>query len=155
MINLDYEITKPAVLRGWEHGHDVATAARADLWWSGFPGDVSIAVGAEHISTRFGWVPLLHFASSLVAITGKLAQPGSKTGYSFTEADDELRFDRGRELVQITATFSQTVLATSLPDLSLAARRFTGRLLDDLTVRYPGLPDNPAITELRERISPR
>jgi len=151
MISFGYRLTDPATLQGWEHGHDVGTAAKSELWWSGFPGDVSISVGADEISTRFGWVPLLHFAASIVGITEELSPPGSSAVYSFTEADEQLRFDRGRELIQISASFTPEVVSTSLPDLSLAARGFAARLVDELSVRYPRLSQNPAITDLLER----
>jgi hypothetical protein len=151
MISFGYRLTDPATLQGWEHGHDVGTAAKSDLLWSAFPGDVSVSVGAVEISTQFGWVPLLHFAASIIGITEKLSAAGSRAVYSFTEADEQLRFDRGRELIQISASFTPEVLSTSLPELSLAAREFVARLVDELSLHYPRLSRNPAVTDLLER----
>jgi hypothetical protein len=152
MISLQYRLTDPAILRGWEHDHDVATAARQDLWWSGFPGDIRIVVDDAEIVTDFGWVPLLHFAASLLRITKKLAEPGGEATYTFTEADEVLRFDRARDLIEIEASFSPVTLSTTYPDLLAMTIGFGRHLLTDLAARNPGLDRNPAIIELRDRL---
>jgi hypothetical protein len=155
MIDLGYALTDPAVLAGWERTHDVATADPGELLWSGFPGTLRIATGEGELAPDFDWVPLLHFARSLILIVDSLTDPGSSAGYAFTESTDQLRFDRARELVRISATFSDTVLTTTMPELSAAVRRFAQRLLDDLTTRYPGLLANPAAADLRTELAER
>jgi hypothetical protein len=155
MINLSYTLTDPAVLAGLEQQDDVSTAARADLLWSGFPGDVGILSADGEISTDFEWVPLLHFASSMVSVVDQLTEPGTLAGYIFTESDDELRFERGRELVRISATFTDTALTTTIPELSDAVRRFILGLLDDLIDRHPGFAQNPVAGELRTAVAQR
>jgi hypothetical protein len=155
MIDLGYALTDPAVLAGWERSHDVATADPGELLWSGFPGSIRIATAEGELAPGFDWVPLLHFARSLILVMDSLTDPGSSTSYAFTESVERLRFDRARELVQISATFSDTVLTTTMPELSDAVRRFAQSLLDDLTARYPGLTGNPAAATLRMDLAQR
>ncbi|TCC22328.1 hypothetical protein [Kribbella sindirgiensis] len=155
MIEFSYTLTDPAVLPGWEQHHEVAGAPGSDLLWSGFPGDVGITTSEAEIRTRFDWVPLLHIAGELIAIVDRLTDPGAVATYSFTESADELRFERSRELVRISATFTDSVLTTTMPELSDAVRRFVPAVLDDLTARYPGLAQNPLTTELRDAVARR
>jgi hypothetical protein len=148
-LDVGYRLTDPAVLAGWEHHHDPATADEGELLWSGFVGDIRFGSDDGEIATDFRWVPLLHFGRSMLGVVDRLTAPGSTARYGFTESDQELRFDRSRELVQISASFSDTVLSTSMPELSDAVRRFALRLFEDLTTRYPALAERPFVTDLR------
>ncbi|GAB3938169.1 hypothetical protein GCM10029976_052270 [Kribbella albertanoniae] len=155
MIEFEYTTTDPSVLPGWERQHDVAAASRADLLWSAFPGDLALVTPAAEIRTSFAWVPLLHFALSMVTVVDELTTPGAKAHYGFTESDDELDFERSRELVRVGATFSDVVLSTTVPDLSRAVRVFAGDLLDDLTRQYPALGRHEVVVDLRSQLARR
>lgn len=155
MIDFTWALTDPAVLAGWERSHDVATADPADLLWSGFPGSLRIVTPDGEIAPAFDWIPLLHLARSLVLVVDQLDEPGGTAKYTFTEASDRLRFERARELVTVGATFTDTVLTTTMPDLSSAVRRFGQTLLADLTARYPALPQNAAAADLQTDLAQR
>lgn len=155
MAEIRYTLTDPAILSGWERRADVATAARGDLLWSGFPGDLVIATADGEIGTDFCWVPMLEFALSIVGVVDQLTMPGSTAEYAFTESDDELTFQRSRELIRISATFTDTVLTTTIPELSDAVRRFAVHLADDLIARFPRFADNPLAAELQNAVAQR
>jgi hypothetical protein len=155
MIDVGYLLTDPAVLAGWEHHHDVATADEADLLWSGFRGTISITTADGQIAPPFDWVPLLHFARSMILVVDQLTEPGSTAEYTFTESSHELQFERSRELVTISATFTDTVVTTTMPDLSDAVRRCARALLDDLIARFPRLADNPLSASLSTALDQR
>jgi hypothetical protein len=134
---------------GWEHRHNCATAPGADLLWSFFPGDVGIKEGEDGFETNFGWVPILHFSLSMIAIYESLSKVGDVIErYIFTEADESLSFRRSGTAVVIEPSFSPTRIISHMAAMRVAVKSFTERVISDLGSAYPSLLENTLIDEM-------
>src|SRR5438045_1039937 len=99
-MKITYRLADGPKAIGWEHRHSCATAVRGELLWSFFPGDVGIGDGEVEFETNYGWVPVLHFSLSMIAVYGRLSRAEDATErYTFTEADEFLSFQRDKTAV--------------------------------------------------------
>ena len=134
---------------GWEHRHSPASATRDALLWSFFPGGVGIKDGEVAFETNFGWVPVLHFALSMIGIYERLLRADDATErYQFTESDDYLTFTRRGVAVAIEPSFCPVRVITQMTSMRAAVRSFTERVISDLGSAYPSLLENPLVGEI-------
>jgi hypothetical protein len=132
-----------------ESTRDFGSVGRGDLLWHFFPGDVGLRVDGATIETRFGWVPVFHFALSLIHICQVLAVArDSSSRYVFTEADDSIAFHRNGETVRIEASFGSPVLTCSMIQLCNAVVEFALRIVSEIGASYPSLLENALSEEV-------
>jgi hypothetical protein len=141
----------PAAI-GWEHRHSCATAARNDLLWSFFPGDIGIRAGGKAFETDFGWVPILHFTLSLVVIYENLSKAADAVeAYIFTEALGSIKFTRSQDLVVIEPSFRAVTVIDQMNAMRAAVKSFTERVILNLGSAHPSLLENPLTSEIVAR----
>jgi hypothetical protein len=139
----------PSPLRqGWEVQRDCGTAAKSDLLWYFFPGDVVIDGEDTTFRTSFGWVPAFHFVASQLQVADRAAAGEREYRYFFTESDDWVlyQFDKGG--IEVTCSFAQGSLLIQQEDFSNEARAFAARTIASLGNRFPRLLENPAVVEI-------
>ncbi|MGW0467601.1 hypothetical protein ACWDX6_20380 [Streptomyces sp. NPDC003027] len=154
MITFDYVLENRPDPVGWEHRLDCKEASRRDILWYFFPGDVRIDVNGVDFTTHFGWVPVLHFGLSLVAITESLSESAkSNSEYSFTEADEVISFARTGGMVSVEWSLTPGSARCSFSELRLAVKQFVERIVAELGVGFPSFLDNPVSEEMLRRAS--
>jgi hypothetical protein len=145
-VKLEYS---PSPLRrGWEAERDCGTAAKSDLLWYFFPGDVAINTEDTTFRTSFGWVPALHFVSSQLQVAERVGVSAREYRYFFTESDDWILYQFGTGVLEVTCSFTQGSLLIQPEDFSNEAQAFATRTIANLADQFPRLLENPAVAEI-------
>lgn len=129
---------------------DLSSMDRGEILWHCFPGDVSIRGDVGAIETKFGWVPLAHFALAMARIYRELMSGESESShYTFTESDDLLVFDVVNSgVIRIRATFDHQEAVCAPAQMNVAVVGFIRALRADLDGRFPGFRENSVSAEL-------
>jgi len=144
MITLDYSLDAAATAAGGV-AVDLATADEMKLRYDCFLGDVVFVVGAEDLSARWGWVPVLDFAVALDSIADSLV---TDSVFEFTESDATITFRRDGDLVHIAGDYVPGTAAVPLEELRTATDTFLRKVVTDLTRLHPELARNPYVVRL-------
>lgn len=143
MINLSYILAA-----NWnERGEivDWATVSETTLRYGAFMGDQIFAIDGADFSARWGWVPILDFAASIVKITQGLHAHESELLFDFTESDAQIQFNRQADRVLVTSNYSNAKATTLLVELDKAAACYAARVLRDAINLHPALKTNHSL----------
>jgi len=152
MVELTYRLESGPNFMGWERHRDSGAASRRDLLLSFFPGDIGIITDDAEFETNFGWVPILHFAMSMVTIHEELTAADHVVGrYVFTEATEVLSFRRNGMQVMIAPSFRSTRMTCSVEELRSAIKAFVPQVLSGIGSEYPALSDTDLAREMTSR----
>ncbi|MGB3444019.1 MAG: hypothetical protein WBA97_35225 [Actinophytocola sp.] len=109
-------------------------------------------VGQVKFVTEFAWVPVVHFALSIVTIVDELPDNvprGSR--YNFTESGDSMLFVRNEQSVDISWTVGPQVATCRIDQFAQAAGEFATRVIADLDRDYPGFRSHPVAIEVLDK----
>jgi hypothetical protein len=107
-----------------------------------------LGTGQVEFETNFGWVPILHFSLSMIAVYGSLSKADDAAErYAFTEADEFLSFQRDQSAVHIEPSFRPVRVISPMATMRIAVKSFTEQVISDLGSAYPSLLDNPLAEE--------
>jgi hypothetical protein len=143
MLNLDYELS--AEWNAKARNVDWARADEATLRYQALMGNQIFLIGEADFSARWGWVPLLDFAASLVKIAQNLIAGKVESVFEFTESDAQLRFSLRGNNTLITSSYSNARAVVPLAELEKAASLYAERVLRDAIKLYPALERNPSL----------
>jgi hypothetical protein len=108
------------------------------MLWYFFPGDIGIQAEGGVIETRFGWVPILHFALSMANVLDVISQADNTSiSYGFTEADEDIEFTRHGMNIRIEASFESTAVSCSLDEFRQSVTEFVRQVVADMGIKYP------------------
>ena len=143
MISLDFSLQPPSRR---ESETDFASVRVLSLHYRYFYGDATFVINEVDLSTRGGFLTLVDFAVELDRIaTALLANDDSAQVYNFTESDDSISFRRKQEVIEVSSSYAPGVASAGPSELSIEARLFLLRVLNDLIVRHPELGRNPYV----------
>jgi hypothetical protein len=151
-MKITYSLERRPDRRGWERDRDCAQASRGDLLWYFFPGDIGIWENDTGFETKFGWVPILHFALSMIDVCEKISTAnGPHARYNFTESDDSISFCKDGGTVLIESTFGRYGIEANFVEFRQAVKGFVVRVVADLGSRYPALREVNLVEEIVSR----
>jgi hypothetical protein len=143
MINLSYRLA--ADWNEKAEGVDWATASETELRYGAFMGDQIFVIDGADFSAKWGWVPILDFATSLVKIIQGLHAHESELLFEFTESDAQIQFNRQADRVLVTSNYSTAKATTPLGELDKAAASYAERVLRDAINLHPTLNTNHSL----------
>ena len=123
---------------------DLSSADAVALRYRCLAGDVRPRVDTLSIRADWGWVPVLDFSLSMVAVANALV--GMDEGhevFEFTESDETIWFRRERSQLWVGASFVDGSAAVDFSGFDAAARSWLVEVADDLQARYSELTRNP------------
>jgi hypothetical protein len=124
---------------------DWAAADETTLRYGAFMGDQMFTVDSADFSAKWGWVPILDFAASLVKITQGLLADETELVFEFTESDAQLQFNRQGPNVLITSNYSSAKATVLLSELERAASSYAECVLRDALNLHPALKANRSL----------
>lgn len=149
MVSLEYSLS------GWNSelsDSELVTADEVDFHYRLMPGDISFRVGEACFDAQWGWVPIVGFAVTLLAIIRSLPTILCST-FEFTESDAAITFKlQNDQVVEISANYSDDIAVVPYRELEGAVEMFARRVLVDVLDRYSPLGSNEAFRSIRESI---
>jgi hypothetical protein len=140
MIDLSYTLSKDWNERtadiDWTYADETTLRYRALL------GDQVIIINGADFSAKWGWVPILDFASCLLSITKGLEAGELELTFEFTESNAKLNFKRQNNDVLISANYCNEKSAVQLNELITEVNSYAKRCLADAIQLHPGLEHN-------------
>jgi hypothetical protein len=123
---------------------DLASASEEDLRYSAFPSDIEFEIDELDLSARWGWIPVLDFATALVHAVNQLDRGATEVLVDFTENEALIRIAKaGHERLEVRSTYTDGAGWIALSELREAAYQFASSVLARLTERWPSLRRNP------------
>lgn len=144
MIHLDYNL-EPSEIRKIE-GVDLITATANDLDYYLFCGDIIFRIDNTNLDARWGWVPIINFATQLYLIASEIKE-GEARKLEYTESAAVIEFSRQGGIIEIKAEQAHAKVEASLYELRESATIFICRLFSNLTSRWPKLAQNQFFKE--------
>jgi hypothetical protein len=96
-----------------------------EISYSFLLGNVSLYSSHAMIEMEWEWIPLLDMAYCLKEIARNLTTNGeAKECFEFTENAETLEFSKEAEFLKITASFSSTVISTTIEEFEIATSNF-------------------------------
>lgn len=127
---------------------DLRSAGESDLHYDLFLGDITFRVAGSDMSTSWGWVPVIDFATCLHRIAEEM-QPNQTESFEFTESEHRIEFELQNGEVEIRATYGTGSAAkVSRDEFRRSTREFLRRVLDELSAKYLSLAENATIRRL-------
>lgn len=146
MIKLDYRLSSEWTSGAWTF--DLATADETVLRYQALTGDQIFLVGETDFSAPWGWVPLLDFAASLVAIARRLtSERNGLSSYDFTESEAQIQFASRDGIITISSNYSEGTAVVSFDELQYATNSYASCLLRDALKLYPSLEKNESLKD--------
>ncbi|MFE9127801.1 hypothetical protein ACFYOF_20740 [Streptomyces sp. NPDC007148] len=150
MIAISYTLGSQEDRRGWETRRNCGSATRGQLLWSFFPASIAIRTDDAEWRCDNCWIPLLHFALSLLYVCERLREE-EEARYDFTEVEGEIEFRRRGEWVTVAPSDSSPSLRCTYIELCAAAVAFARRVVFDLAEDYPALRETEVAVDMLER----
>ena len=144
MITLNYLISPDEELKLKQV--TLANITASDLDYYLFRGDIIFRVDEKRLDTEWGWVPVVEFATQLFLILTKIVD-GEERFLEFTESEATIRFLRHKEIVDLEASYVDVYVSVDQSELRSASIEFFGRILEDISAKYPDLSKNPSFRE--------
>lgn len=121
----------------------IATADEAYLRYEFMPGDIILLADVCDFSARWGWIPILDFATCLRAIARELEQrPDATSSFEFTESTDSIFFARDKDVVTISASYVTCSAEVPISDFREAVADFLDRVASEAIKRFPAIATN-------------
>jgi hypothetical protein len=149
MIFLDYHI-EPAELSKLG-AIDLTRITATQLDYYVFCGDIVFQIDDLVFDARWGWVPIVDFATQLFCNLKEISD-GECKSLEFTESDATLQFTRSGEEIEIVGSYCSSRARVRLWDMREAAKGFFARVMSDLTTKWPELSRNDAFRERMEML---
>lgn len=149
MIFLDYKL-EPSELNRLT-GLDITSASHTTLDYYLFCGDIYFQINDASFDAPWGWIPIISFSLPLCEIVCTIKN-GEIRSLEFTESDDEIRFIRTEDVIDVACNYSDAHAQVSLSEMKGASIRFAERIVHELSDRWPLLKTNKAFREKVDRL---
>jgi hypothetical protein len=147
MIKFDYTISPSWIAQ--IQRYNLAQVSEEDLRYRLFLGDVVILVDSCNLSTSWGWVPVVDFASSMLQIKDELSDgTTSSSTFEFTESENTIRFNRVNGVVRVDSSYAACSGESSIQELISEIDAFVQNVFSNLISKYPALQANRTFTRL-------
>ncbi|MGI8984750.1 MAG: hypothetical protein ACR2HM_09515 [Acidimicrobiales bacterium] len=146
MISLGYRLSDE-----WNKEHLASEVARLDettLRYGFFMGDVEFRIDEASFDARWGWVPILDFAASLLSLMRSLPKT-REAAFEFTESEAQISFAFKDSAVEVGATYSPATAAAPYDAMLAAVEAFALSTFDAAETVYPSIGANTAYIEMR------
>ena len=144
MVFLDYQLELAEVVRLTEL--DISSASHTTLDNHLFCGDVYFRINGVSFDAPWGWIPVISFSMQLCEIVCTIRE-GEVGRLEFTESDDEIRFVKNKDVMNVSCDYSKAHAQVSLSEMRDAGLMFATRIFDELSARWPLLKTNKAFQE--------
>lgn len=144
MVSLDYKLELSEVNRLTDL--DITSASHTTLDYYLFCGDIYFRINEVSFDAPWGWIPVISFSMQLCEIVCTI-RDGETGRLEFTESEDEIRFTRTEDVIDVSCDYSDGHAQVSLSDIRGASIRFATRIVAELSARWPLLKTNKAFQE--------
>ena len=135
----------------WSQHLDRANLSVADevaLRYDLFLGDIHFEIDGQDFSAKWGWIPVIDFAASLLSIASQLEKGNTALEFEFTESNAKIYFQRENGNVRLTSTFVSSSASVAVAEFNSAVRRFAAQIREELLKEAPQLSTNAAFQSL-------